>query len=254
MTDTRSARRRLFRDDPEAVAARARVITMIDAIEPEHLVASIKRAPSLRGMILGYIAEQMFEIHVPDRYNLILAEHIAHHDDHDRTANKSDRTITFAGRTYGVQLKSIQTNSITRNLTSGLIEACVQNDASDRRDVVLEDGRTITTTCYLHGEYDILAVPLFPFTGKWDFAYKLNSNCAASTSRKYDAYTQSYLLSTLERITWPLSPDWHTNLLDLLTPENGSPIGSPDIVAEPGGEVRVSEAGAVILPDEDQEV
>lgn len=163
---------------------------MIDAIEPEHLVASIKRAPSLRGMILGYIAEQMFEIHVPDRYNLILAEHIAHHDDHDRTANKSDRTITFAGRTYGVQLKSIQTNSITRNLTSGLIEACVQNDASDRRDVVLEDGRTITTTCYLRGEYDILAVPLFPFTGKWDFAYKLNSNCAASTSRKYDAYTQ----------------------------------------------------------------
>lgn len=224
---------------------------MIDAIDPAHLVASIKRAPSLRGMILGYIAEQMFEAHVPERYHLILAEHIASHDDHDRTANKSDRTIAYSGRAYGVQLKSIQTNSIARNVNSGLIEACVQNDASDRRDVILPDCRIINTTCYLRGEYDILAVPLFPFTGTWEFAYKRNEDCAATSSRKYDEYAQTFLLSTLERITWPLTPDWHTNLLDLLTSEAGSPLGRPDVITEPGGEVRVSESGAIILPDED---
>jgi hypothetical protein len=34
----------------------------------------------------------------------------------------------------------------------------------------------------------------------------------------------------------------------------GSPVGKPDVVAEPTGEVRVVEAAAVILPLEDKEV
>ncbi len=208
--------RKLDRNDAEAIAAKARVLTMIDAIEPEQLVASIKRAPSLRGMILGYIAEQMFETHVPLRYHLILAEHIMGHDDHDRTSNKSDRTITHNGLRFGIQLKSIQTNSIARNLATKILEADIQNDASDRRDIQLPDGRLVNTTCYQRGEYDILAVPLFPFTGTWDFAYKSNQDCGSSSSTKYDEYEQGFLLSTLERISWPLSEDWHTNLMDLL--------------------------------------
>jgi hypothetical protein len=47
-----------------AIAARERVTTIIDQISPEDLVNSIKRAPSLRGMILGYIAEEMFQRHI----------------------------------------------------------------------------------------------------------------------------------------------------------------------------------------------
>lgn len=247
----KAPRRRLDRNDAEAASARARVSTMIDAIEPEQLVASIKRAPSLRGMILGYVAEQMFEVHVPRRYDLILADDIIHHDDHDRSANKSDRTITFNGRRYGIQLKSMQTNSIARNVGSGLLEACVQNDASDRRDVRLADGHVVNTTCYLRGEYDILAVPLFPFTGTWEFAYKRNEDCAPTSSPKYSEYERRFLLATTENISWPLGDEWHTNLMDLLTPEAGSPVGAPDVVAEPGGEIRVMDAAAVILPDED---
>lgn len=247
---TRAPRRRLSRDDPSAVAARERVVTMIDAIEPEQLVASIKRAPSLRGMILGYIAEQMFETHVPNRYRLIMAEHIGHHDDHDRLVNKSDRTIVHRGRSYGVQLKSIQTNSIARNLETSALEADVQNDASDRRDVRLGDGSLVNTTCYLRGEYDILAVPLFPFTGEWNFAYKRNADCRPCLASRYTAYQQRFLLATTERISWPLGPDWHLDLMKLLTPDAGSPVGAPDVVAQPGGEIRVREASATILPDE----
>jgi hypothetical protein len=152
--------------DVEAVAARNRVVDIIDEVPPADLVASIKHAPSLRGMILGYIAEEMFEKHLPLKYELILAEHIEKHDDHDRTMNKSDRTVRHNGRLYRIQLKSIQTNSICRNLESGLLQADIQNDASDMRNVRLPNGRMLTTTCYLRGDYDILAVPLFPFTGE----------------------------------------------------------------------------------------
>lgn len=220
----RSPRRQLDKDDPEALAARARVADIIDAIPPEDLVLAIKRAPSLRGMILGYIAEHMFERHVPGRYPVILSHHIEHHDDHDRTANKSDRTITFGGRRYGVQLKSIQTNSIARNLATDVLQATVQNDGSDSRIVVFEDGSSVKTVCYKRGDYDILAVPLFPLTGTWEFAYKLNASCEPSRHRTYSEYQRSFLLSTLEKICWPLSNEWSTDLMTFLTPDAGSAI------------------------------
>lgn len=224
-------RRRLQPNDPKASAARERVLTIIDAIPPEDLVAAIKRAPSLRGMILGYVAEEMFEKHVPQRYPQITAGHIEKHDDHDRTVNKSDRTLTFNGRRYGVQLKSMQTNTIALEIESGRLQATVQNDASDARGVVLSDGSVLVTTCYRRGDYDVLAVPLFPFTGSWEYAYKRNLDCRASTSKKYSSFQAAQLLATSEIITWPLSEGWTTNLLDLLDDGIGSPLVAPGLVA-----------------------
>jgi len=94
-----------------AVDARNRVSQIIDEVPAQDLVNSIKRAPSLRGMILGYIAEEMFEKHIlepMDHFNDIVK-----HDDHDRSKNQSDRDFTYKGKLFSVQLKSIQTNSIT---------------------------------------------------------------------------------------------------------------------------------------------
>lgn len=206
----------LIKDDPEAILARERVLTIIDAVPAEDLVASIKRAPSLRGMILGYIAEEMFEKHLPQRYPVIQSNQIQKHDDHDRELNKSDRTVTYNGRMYRIQLKSIQTNSICRNALTKLLQADVQNDASDARTIMLPNGSTVITTCYACGDYDVLAVPLFPFTGDWNFAYKRNRDCRICNSKKYSEDDAKYLLATTEKITWPLSDDWHTNLLPLL--------------------------------------
>lgn len=206
----------LNKEDPEAIRARERVLTIIDAVPPEDLIASIKRAPSLRGMILGYIAEEMFEKYLPAQYPEIHARHIQKHDDHDRTLNKSDRTVSYGGRMFGIQLKSIQTNSICRNMETGLLQADVQNDASDARTITLPNGSQVITTCYARGEYDILAVPLFPFTGTWEYAYKRNRDCRTCTSKKYSEEDAKYLISTTEKITWPLSDCWHTNILELL--------------------------------------
>lgn len=204
------------KDDPEAKAARERVVTIIDSVSPEDLVTSIKRAPSLRGMILGYIAEEMFEKYVPAKYGFISSADIEKHDDHNRQFNKSDRTIRVNGRLYRIQLKSVQTNSIKRNIETGMLQADVQNDASDSRTITLPSGKSIITTCYARGDYDILAVPLFPFTGEWSYAYKRNIDCRSTSSEKYSAEDAQFLLATTEIITWPLTDAWTMNLGDLL--------------------------------------
>jgi hypothetical protein len=194
---------------PEAVAARNRVSTIIDAIPPEDLVLAIKRAPSLRGMILGYIAEEMFGKCVLKDPRIT---DVRTHDDHDRDNNKVDIDFMFEGRRVTIQLKSLQTNSIVWREDLGALHGIVQNDGSDKRDVKLPNGEIVTTTNYRVGDYNILAVPLFPFSGEWSFAYKLNRNCRLTTSNKYTAEQRKYLLATTEEITYPLGPDWSTDL------------------------------------------
>jgi hypothetical protein len=125
-------------------------------------------------------------------------------DDHEKT--KSDRTVIFKGKRVTIQVKSIQTNSI--ELEGGVFTAKVQNDASDRRKVKLPGGSKVETTCYVVGEYDILAVSLHPFTGEWRYAFKENSELKRTTSKKYTPKQQRHLLATLETISYPLDPSW----------------------------------------------
>lgn len=210
------------KDHPLAVDARGRVPLIIDSISPNDLVAAIKRAPSLRGMILGYIAEEMFEKHVLDPIEHV--NDVRKFDDHDRSQNKADRDFVYRDRRYTVQLKSIQTNSIHWSDQQVCLVADVQNDGSDKRDVRLPNGNVVATTNYRVGDYDILAVPLFPFTGTWEFAYKLNRDCRRTESAKYSDEDRPFLLSTIEKIQFPLGSEWTTDLLSLCGEDIGEPV------------------------------
>ena len=159
--------------------------------------------------MLGYVAEEMFLKFL--RTNSAVSD-LRQHDDHDRSMNKADVDFLISEKRVSVQLKSIQTNSICYRSDLSLLHANVQNDGSDKREVELEGGEVILTTNYRVGDYDVLAVPLFPFTGEWDFAYKLNRECRRTTSKKYTANQQRQLLSTTEEITFPLTDHWSTDL------------------------------------------
>jgi hypothetical protein len=74
--------------------------------------------------------------------------------------------------------------------------------------VRLPGGGTVETTCYVVGEYDILAVSLHPFTGEWRFAFKENSKLKRTNSKKYTPKQQRHLLATLEEISFPLDASW----------------------------------------------
>ena len=71
----------------------------------------------------------------------------------------------------------MQTNSI-KQLEDGTFKAKIQCDASDKRPVSLPNGNTISTTCYLAGEFEILAVPLQPFLGEWKYAFRKKRDLA----------------------------------------------------------------------------
>ena len=201
------------KEHPQVIEAKARVPSIIDSIDPADLALAIKNSPSLRGMIMGYIAEVKFEKEVLEKIPEITD--IREFDDHNRAENKSDRAFRYNSRVFGVQLKSIQTNSIKWSNDSSVLIADIQNDGSDKRIVALPNGNSVNTTNYRKGDYEILAVPLFPYTNDWSFAYKLNRDCRTTASPKYSEEDRQYLLATTERISFPLSSDWETDLLEI---------------------------------------
>jgi len=226
-------------------------------ISADYLTEVVTRNPSLRGMIVGYIAERKLH-EVFDASGR--ASGLRKDDDHDRT-RKGDLVIEYKGFEFKIEVKSLQTNQVEilhngewiprvrkiRDTACGAkkpkyryvpnpaflaiprderlatqYRGAAQCDASDKRNVILRDGKTFSTTCLLVGEFDILAAGLFSFRECWDFGFALNRSLPRSRARDYPPDVQEQLLATLMPVTWPLSAPYVTDpfvLLDQLVQE-----------------------------------
>ncbi len=166
----------------------------------EELTELVEANPSLRGMILGYLAELKLE-------KLWLSgddvSEVTKHDDHDRQ-KKGDRVIRYKGREFIFESKSLQSAKIEKTEEGWMGKA--QVDASDRREIVLPDKSRVTTTCLQKGEFDILAVNVFAFEEKWRFVFAKNSDLPTSNYKKYTPYQRQHLLATLVTVHWPPRP------------------------------------------------
>lgn len=190
-------------------------------IAEQELTAIIDENPSLRGFMLGYVAEYKLRSLLSSSE---LVESLIKPDDHDRRmGSKGDIIIIYRGHRFSIEVKSLQTNSIQVD-TNGVYHGMVQVDASDSREVTLPNGKTIKTTCLLVGEFDVVAFNLFQFREQWDFAFALNRDLPRTRYKKYTEEQRQYLLATLVPVTWPLSPPFTLNpfeLVDKLIEERG---------------------------------
>lgn len=176
----------------------------------QELTEIIQENPSMRGLMLGYIAEyKLYKMYFSDP----IFEKVHKADDHDRS-KKGDLTVTYNGREFKIECKSLQTNSIKK--TEEGYEGKYQCDASDRRAVKFRGGKKIETTCLLVGEFDIIAVNLFSFEEKWRFAFAVNEDLPRSNFQKYPPSIRRQLLATLMPISWPLKPPYIESPIPLL--------------------------------------
>jgi hypothetical protein len=180
-------------------------------ITEEVLTELVDQNPSLRGIMLGYVAEKKFH----DRYlNSTDITEAQKDDDHSRK-RKGDRRIVYKGNEIIIEVKSLQT-AMVKDLGNDTWSGKSQVDASDNREVRFEDGSTLKTTCLLRGEFHILAVNCFAFGDKWRFQFALNSDLPQNTFKKYTPYQQTKLLPTLIGVTYPPSSPFTEDLVSLL--------------------------------------
>ena len=176
----------------------------------QDLTALVDRNPSLRGMLLGYLAELKLErlwLESPGVSNVLKP------DDHDRR-RKGDRVVFYEGRRFTFESKSLQTKTVCKTDDGWTGKA--QVDASDKRLVELPDGSTLPTTCLRRGEFDILAVNVFEFSKQWRFVFAKNQDLPASSYRRYTTYQRSHLLATLVKVCWPPKPPFREEPFTLM--------------------------------------
>ena len=181
----------------------------------EELTQLIDGNPSLRGMVLGYLAELKLErLWLSDpRFSEVFK-----YDDHDR-GHRGDRVAVYRGKEFIIESKSLQTATVQRTPEGWAGRA--QVDASDRRQVSLPDGSTVTTTCLLRGEFDVLAVNLFAFGDEWRFAFAKNLDLPGSRYSRYTEYQRQHLLATMVEVSWPPQPPFRADLFELLDEMTG---------------------------------
>jgi hypothetical protein len=183
-------------------------------VTPGDLEEALKASASLRGILLGYLAEKK----VVEKY--FKSFNPTKPDDHDRSS-KGDRVIIYKGTSIRIEVKSLQTNSVRQTALDGYAGR-FQCDASDSGTKTLPNGDVLKIVCLVVGGFDLLAVNLFEFGQQWRFAFVHNFDLPRSSSPKYTPAQQNYLLQTTPPITWPLQPPYESepwSLLDRIVQE-----------------------------------
>lgn len=217
-------------------------------IDETYFTSVVRDNPSLRGMILGYIAERKLK-------DLFISsgktDDHRKDDDHNRD-KKGDLTLNYKGEEIIIEVKSLQTNSICiqspagkwipmimkvksgRKISVGLkkdgslkkgaivykyvpnpdyqalsqqyrnnaiYKGAFQCDASDRREITLDNGEKVNTTLLKIGGFDVIAAGIFSFRNKWEFGFALNEDLPRSD--KYGE-NSSHLIASFVNITYPL--------------------------------------------------
>jgi hypothetical protein len=176
----------------------------------EELDEILSERPSLRGITFGYVGEyKLRKMWFRDER----IKGLRTYDNHDR-ARKGDLTFFYKGVEISVEVKSLQTASISRE--GDHPTGKFQCDVSDRRRVILPNRDEIQTTCLLVGEFDLLAVNLFEFHEDWLFAFAKNKDLPRSRYAHYTPEQREHLLATLIEVTWPLNHTFEAEPFALL--------------------------------------
>ena len=208
---------RALEDDPIAVL-RALTggggTTILDRwdIDAAGLTSLLDANPSLRGMLLGYVAERKLQTMVSGIPGVAF---VTKPDDHNRL-RKGDLQITYKGEEFRIESKSLQTGTISYDEEGGVWRGKAQVDASDRRTVLLANGQSLQTTLLKRGEFDILAVNCFAFGNGWRFVFAKNQDLPASSYAQYPEEIRSQLIASLVSIEYPPSPPFVEDIRVLL--------------------------------------
>jgi hypothetical protein len=180
----------------------------------EELTELVDHNPSLRGVLLGYVAEYKLR---KLWFESELITHSSKHDDHYRKG-KGDLNVTYKGREFTIESKSLQTSMVRKEIIKGKPHyfGKAQCDASDNREITLPDGSKLKTTCLKVGEFDLLAVNIYAFEGAWRFLFAKNEDLPRSTFKGYTEEQRKHLLATLVPVSFPVKPPFREEPFSLL--------------------------------------
>jgi hypothetical protein len=181
-------------------------------ITPEQLTELLAENPSLRGMLLGYVAEMKLK-------ELVTAipgvTYTVKHDDHNRK-KKGDLYLIYRGKAFDLESKSLQSSMVRWDEQNKRWVGKAQVDGNDRRTITLPDGSKLSTTLLVREEFDVLAINCYALEAEWRFVFARNRDLPTSNYRGYTEEQKQFLLASLIPVTWPPERPFYADLKELL--------------------------------------
>lgn len=206
-----------FINNEHSARTRDNINEMVRNMSHEDLVSLILGNPNLRGPVTGHAGEKFFKEFVVD-VNPQFTEVFKPAENGEDC--RVDLFFNYNNRRYKVQVKSISTRTIRSNGEGTAYECRVDAGYHRSIETVMANGHTIKSKCSLRGDYDILAISTYLFTGDLSsFVYMPNYLISQPTKRSGipDEFRPLYM-STSEKLRFPLiqGTKWTTDLSSLL--------------------------------------
>lgn len=145
---------------------------MFQGLSIQDLRALCEQNPSLSGFLQGYLSE----LHLATVLRQELgADYCTISKIPDRDKVKGDLLVQTQGRTASVEVKSLSRHRYKEEHLLGSYSGVVSLKSTDSREV-----GNRRTCCLERGTFDILAVCLFPVTGKWEYLFVRNCDLPSS--------------------------------------------------------------------------
>jgi len=173
----------------------------LDALDvtPAEMADIFRENPSLYAMLKGYVGERKLRDFLFEHEDVDACEKM---DDHNRE-HKYDLQVRYRGQHFKVESKGIQTNTIRRTGLPSVHWGAWQYNTSNRRQIRV-GGVRLDTSSIPFGMCDVVAVPLWDFHGRWEFAFVLNRDLKPSNSQSSPHEVRHLLVATSQRIRYPL--------------------------------------------------
>lgn len=148
---------------------------LLSSLPEQDFLGMLDSNPSCKGMLLGYIAEQVLIKHLEQTQRFLSVTKIP---DVDKT--KGDILVKYEGadggeRSATIEVKCMGSRGVRENLLEGGYNGSVCIKASDSRLV----GDQMTSS-QERGLFDILAICTITATGNWDFVFIHNKYLPSS--------------------------------------------------------------------------
>lgn len=165
---------------------------LLNSLSKEQFLSMIDGNNSCKGMLMGYIAEQVLANKLSEIPEVLKVSKIP-----DQDKRKGDLLILYKLKEndeiieFSIEVKCVRSKTAKLQLLDGGFTGRVQVGFSD--STVLNDGTR--TSCALRGSFDILAICTVTVTGEWDF-YFIHNKYLPTSEKHPDRIESNLIINT----------------------------------------------------------
>jgi hypothetical protein len=165
-------------------------MSILSEFTNDELEEVISSNPNLRGYLQGYLAEVALKKQLLEIEGVSEVIKIPDHDE-----ERGDLRVTYKGLPLTIEVKSIKTDSVRKDVLHDTWQGTVTIKSSDKREVEVEGLGLINSSHLIRGQFDILAISCYAVSGQWEFVFMDNDHLPPKSYKTPELIKTSFVVN-----------------------------------------------------------